>query len=181
MINLFEYTDGNDHPFGNVQGKKTFQALLEFVDRHPAQKVFEISLASITATDSSFPRESVISLAKYFRGERWFLLSGFNPADPDLLDNWDYAAKAKEQNLVVVKAAGELAFIGPQLNESTKELVLLVFKHGSISTASVAKSLDISVQNASTRLKKLVSEGLIMRSEEIAASGGKEFIYKSLK
>jgi predicted transcriptional regulator len=80
----------------------------------------------------------------------------------------------------VLKEGGQVTFIGPSLNESTKELVLLVFKHGQITTANVAKALDISVQNASTRLKKLVSDGLVMRSEEIASSGGKEFIYKAL-
>ena len=42
------------------------------------------------------------------------------------------------------------------------------------------KGLKLSVQNASTRLKKLVNEGLILREEESAASGGKEFVYKSL-
>lgn len=176
MIKLLDYTDENDSPFGNVQGKKTFHALLAFIDQHPTQKVFEISLAGIVVTDSSFPRESVVSLAKLFRGERWFILSGFNPDDPDLLDNWDYAAKAKEQTLTVLMS-GEPVFIGQPLNEAAKELVLLVFKYGRISTPAAAKVLDISIPNASTRLKKLVSDGLIMRSEEVASSGGKEFVY----
>jgi len=41
--------------------------------------------------------------------------------------------------------------------------------------------LGISVQNASTRLKKLVSQGYILRSEEVAESGGIEFIYQAIK
>lgn len=180
MIKLIDYTDGKDHPFGNVQGKKTYQELKAYVDRHPEQMVFEISMMGIVATDSSFPRESVISLARHLRGERWFTLSGFNPEDADLIANWHAGALVKEQNLVVLKEGGEVAFIGPPLNESTKELVLLVFKHGQIATATVAKTLGISVQNASTRLKKLVLDGLVMRYEEIAPSGGKEFIYKAL-
>lgn len=174
MINLIEFTDKNSHPFGNIQGRKTFQELLQYVDSHPEQKVFEISLADIKATDSSFPRESVISIIKQFRGERWFILSGFNSVD--LKDNWDYAAKAKEQTLIVIKE-NEPTFIGQPLNEAAKELVLLVFKHRKIATPAAAKALDISIPNASTRLKKLVSDGLIMRTEEMAPSGGKEFIY----
>lgn len=176
MINLIDFTDKNDHPFGNVQGRKTFQELLHYVDSHPDQKVFEISLADIKATDSSFPRESVISIIKQFRGERWFMLSGFNSLD--LRDNWDYAAKAKEQTLIVMKD-NEPTFIGHPLNDSVRELLLLVFKHGKITTPTASKALDISIPNASTRLKKLVSDGLILRTEETALSGGKEFIYSA--
>lgn len=176
MIKLIDFTNGKDQPFGNIQGRETFKLLLDFLDNHPEELVIELSLFGIKATDASFPRESVLSIAKQFKGERWIILRDFSTAD--LLDNWDYAAKAKDHNMIVVKD-GKPAFIGPKLTDSNRELLLFVFSRGSISTATVAKSLDISVQNASTRLKKLVSEGLIMRSEETALSGGIEFMYKA--
>ena len=37
--------------------------------------------------------------------------------------------------------------------------------------------MDLSVQNASSKLKKLVDEGYILRSEETAETGGIEFVY----
>ncbi len=178
MIKLLDFTNGNDHPFGNTQGRETFNQLLNYIDLHPELKVIELTLKGITATDASFPRESVISLAKHFKGEKWFILSDF--CSPDLIDNWDYAAKAKQLPLVVRGESG-LFSIGPELNSSAKELLEYVFKHQEVTTANVANTLNISVPNASTRLKKLVNEGLILRKEEVAPSGGIEYIYSSIK
>ncbi len=48
----------------------------------------------------------------------------------------------------------------------------------SVTTTQVAQALEMSVQNASTRLKRLSEEGFITRVEMSAGSGGKEFVYK---
>lgn len=178
-IKLIEFTDGNDHPFGNIQGREVFRKLLDFIDSQPTEKIFEISLEGIKATDASFPRESVISLIKQFSGEKWFYITHFD--SNDLLDNWAYAAKAKEQPVIVYRDAKNVMTIGPEQNQSAKELLEYVIKHASVSTAKTANDLNISVQNASTRLKKLVNQGLILRAEEIAPSGGVEYIYNSVK
>jgi hypothetical protein len=177
MMKLIEYTNGNDHPFGNRQGQETYKKLKEFFDRNECKQVVEISLEGIKATDASFPRESVISIIKHLNGEKSFYITGFD--SKDLLDNWDYAAKAKKQ-LVVTKFDNALEVIGPEISSSTKALIDFVYSQSSVTTANVAKALDLSVQNASTRLKKLVNEGIILREEEAAMSGGKEFIYKKL-
>ncbi len=177
MIKLIEFTGGNSHPFGNVQGRQTLQALLDYVDTS-VERVLEISLEGIEATDASFPRESVISLVKQLKGEKYFFLTHFS--SPDLIDNWNYAAKAKQQWLVIWQE-GQPMFIGPDINASTKELLFYVLKNDSVTTAGVAKDLEISVQNASTRLKRLANEGFIIRDEESSLSGGKEFVYKGLK
>jgi len=176
MIKLVDFTGGNTHPFGNVQGREALRKLLDYVDSI-TDSVIEVSLEGIEATDASFPRESVISMAKQLRGEKWFYLTGFCSAD--LLDNWDYGAKAKQQSLLVWDGSTP-DYIGPELNSSTRQLLQYVLQHGCVTTASVAKGTGISVPNASTRLKKLVNEGLVLREEETAPSGGKEFIYKAL-
>ena len=176
-MKLIDYTNGNDHPFGNKQGQETYKRLKQFLDSTNEQQVIEISLEGIKATDASFPRESVISIIKHLNGEKSFYLTGFD--SKDLLDNWDYAAKAKKQ-LVITKYEDSLEVIGPDINSSTRELIEYVYSLNSVTTANVAKNLGISVQNASTRLKKLVNEGVVLREEEVALSGGKEFIYKRL-
>lgn len=170
--------DNYDHPFGNVLGREVFNRLQNVVDSNPGCQFVEISLEDIVATDASFPRESVIALAKQLRGEKCFYISHIH--HPDLIDNWDYAAQAKQQSLIVIFNQ-EAKIIGPEAKNSTKELLDLVLSQDGVSTANVAKSLGITVQNASTRLKKLVSEGLIMRTEESSLTGGIEFIYKGPK
>lgn len=174
LVKLLDLTENNSHPFGNVLGREVFKRLQNVVDSYPSCKSFEVSLEGIVATDSSFPRESVIALAKQLRGEKWFYITHVNSLD--LIDNWDYAAKAKQQSLILISDK-ETRVIGPEAKSSTREMLYFVLGRQRVSTATVAKALGISVQNASTRLKKLANEGLIMRFEESSPTGGIEFLY----
>ncbi|MDE2259973.1 MAG: DNA-binding protein, partial [Betaproteobacteria bacterium] len=109
VVRLRDFTK-NAHPFGNSEGKEVFRKLLDFFEQSPGTEVFGISLDGIEATDASFPRESVISVAKQLRGEKGFYLADL--ANRDLIDNWSYAARAKEQPLVIWNN-GEFEIIGP--------------------------------------------------------------------
>lgn len=175
LVKLLDLTQGNTHPFGNVLGREVFKRLQRVVDSHPISQAFEISLDGVVATDSSFPRESVISLAKQLRGEKWFYIT--HMSSPDLIDNWDYAAKAKQQPLVLIDGGGKPKVIGLDTSGAAKDMLDFVLAQKGISTANVAKALDISVQNASTRLKKLADEGLVIRREASAITGGIEYLY----
>ncbi len=175
VIKLIDHT-GNDHPFGNIKGKSVFASLLDFVNQHPEIFLFEVSLDGIKATDSSFPRESVISVAKHFSGEKFFYLSGFQD-DQDLFDNWDYAAKAIKQPLLVWKGSN-FELLGPELNKANTSLLNFIHKHQKVTTSEAADYFDITVQNASTKLKKLSSQGYFMRVEDTAPSGGIEYVYQ---
>lgn len=177
VLRLLDFT-GVDRPFGNTQGKAVFRKLADFVDSHPGVRVFGISLAGIEATDASFPRESVISLAKQLRGERGIFLVDIH--NRDLIDNWHYAALAKEQPIVIWNGP-DFEVIGAEMNQATKTLVEYVLQKGEVTTSQVAADLGLSVQNASTRLKNLVLQGYFLRVEEAADSGGIEFKYLAVK
>ena len=177
MIKLIDHTR-DDQPFGNKEGRKVYQELLKIVDDNPGQNVFEISLKGIKATDASFPRESIVSLAKQFRGEKGFYLTDF--VSNDLIDNWNYAAVAKEQPLVIWDN-DDYQVIGPNVTSSTNLLLDFILSEESVTTAKVSEKLNISVQNASTKLKKLKNQGYILRSEDAAESGGVEFLYHRIK
>lgn len=166
------------HPFGNNEGKEVFRKLMEFVEQHTSTEVFGISLDGIEATDASFPRESVISVAKQLRGEKGFYLADLS--NRDLIDNWSYAARAKEQPLVIWTGS-DFEIIGPELNKSTRELVEYVLTKGTVLASQVASDLGLSVPNASTRLKNLVLQGYIRRTEDVAESGGIEYRYTAIK
>lgn len=178
-IKLINFTI-SDLPNGNVQGKETFRKLSEFVDSQPAYQIFGLSLEGIKATDISFPRESVLSIAKLYRGQKGFYLEGMNQNDRDLFDNWQGAAAAKNQPMVIWYD-NSYEIIGPEISKSNLELINYVLENKTLTTSKVAFGLDISVHNASTKLKKLVDQGYIMRSEDVAESGGIEFIYHAIK
>ena len=77
--NLIKLRDYLEEPIaiGNQEGREVYQALLKDIDKNPQISIFEISLAGVNATDASFPRESIVSLAKNFRGEKSFLFNKF--------------------------------------------------------------------------------------------------------
>ncbi len=177
-IDLFDLTK-TDFPHGNVTGKDVYRQLIDLIESAPAFRMVEVSLANIIATDASFPRESVIAAAKHFRSEKGIFLVGMK--DRDMVDNWKYAASAKDQPLFVWHDSGAFEIIGPDITNSTAELLSYIVKNGQVSTSKVALDLGLSVQNASTRLKKLYTQGYILRSEVVAESGGVEYCYESIK
>lgn len=177
VVKLLDFTS-TASPFGNVEGKRVFRKLVNFVEEHPRTQIFGVSLRGIKATDASFPRESVVSLAKHFRGERGVFLTDIH--DRDLIDNWTYAARAKDQPLVIWND-GAFEMIGPEPNPSTRSLVEYVLEKRSVLASQAAANLGLSVQNASTRLKGLVAAGYLLRAEEVAESGGIEFKYQAIR
>ena len=169
---------GTNFAYGNEQGRKAYQNLSNELDKHPGEDIFGISLKGISATDASFPRESVISLIKSKKNEKGFYLLDFS--SKDLMDNCDYAAKAKEQPVIVlVKDRYEV--IGPALTTGAKELLEFIMKKGMTTTSIVAEKFGVSAQNASAKLKKLFTQGLIIGAKEAAETGGMEFIYRAIK
>jgi hypothetical protein len=176
LMRLLEFT-GNDHPFGNKQGRDVLLKLSDYIDEHPAE-IYEVSLKGIIATDASFPRESVISLAKMHKGEKGFYLTG--QFSKDLLDNWHYAAIAKEQPLILKEDDG-YKVIGPEPKAGAKELLDFIMKEGEVTTAKVVQKFGGSAQNSSAKLKKLFATGLILGHKAVAESGGHEFVYRAIK
>lgn len=167
----------DDHPFGNKQGRETLSLMSDFVDENPSD-IYEISIEGIIATDASFPREGVISLAKLNKGEKGFYLTG--PFTKDLLDNWHYAAVAKEQPLIL-KTDDGYSIIGSPMSKGAKELLDFIMREGEVTTSKVVHKFGVSAQNASAKLKKLCSTGLILGSKAVAESGGLEFVYRAIR
>lgn len=176
VVKLKDFT-GSDRPYGNSEGKDTFRKLSDFLEGQHGVRVVGISFNGITGTDASFARESVVSLAKQLRGERGFYLTDLR--NRDLIDNWNYAAKAKDQPLAIWDGE-QFEIIGPEMNESTRTLVEHVLKKRAAFASEVAADLGLSVPNASTRLKNLMAQGYFLRVEEVAQSGGIEFKYQAI-
>ena len=71
--------------------------------------------------------------------------------------------------------------IGPEPSTSGRELLDYVLTNRSVLASQVAADLNLSVQNASTRLKRLVADGYILRAEDIASTGGIEYKYVAIR
>lgn len=178
MIKLRQLTERSD-AHGTKEGKVVYGKIMDIVSQNPSVEIFNISLEGMVMTDASFPRESVISVAKQYRDERkCFFISGTE--NRDLLDNWHYAALIREQPLVFWKSDG-YEILGPEASTGVKDIVRVVMEREEVTAAEVSDALDMSVPNASGKLKKLAAQGYIIRSERTAESGGIEFAYRSIR
>ena len=180
---------GKSIGFGNNIGRETYQKLQSVLDEHPeskiplplivlAIKIFGISFDGMEMMDASFARESVISLAKAKRGEVGFYLRDF--ASKDLQDNWEYAARAKEQPLFVYEGKS-WSVLGLDLGEETRKLFDFIIKNENVTTSIVAEKFKLSAPNASMKLKKLLGQGLLIGSKGTAESGGLEYVFSAIK
>jgi DNA-binding transcriptional ArsR family regulator len=168
----------NPHGWGRDQGREVFQLLIQKVEANPGKLIIEVSLEGIERNDISFASETVVELAKRYRGNKGFCLS--HVADVDLLENWEAAAAKKGQPLMVWD--GETGrVIGVQPSQGNAAAFEYMLSKSSVTASEIANALDLQITNASTKLKQLWEQGFLLRRQEIAESGGVEFRYFAIR
>jgi hypothetical protein len=172
-ISLRRHMDRDDG-WGNAEGREVFQRLLDTIESDPGKVIYRISLEGVKRTDASFPRESVVELAKRYRGKKGFCLVDIS--DPDLLDNWNAAAVMREQPLTVWRN-GKPEIIGHKPTAGNEQVLKYILSKGEGSAASVARDLKLQLTNASTKLRQLEKDGFILRRDEASPTGGIEYTY----
>jgi hypothetical protein len=175
-LKLTDYMGGRKEAWGSESGQRIHDLLVTDIEGQ-AQVIVRISLAGIERTDASFARASVIELARRYRGRRGICIVDI-PTD-DILENWDAAAIHRGQNLIAWTRKGP-RLLGPALREDTWGLLKFVLQHDEVGTAELAKVMKKQVTNVSTRLKRLCDEGLVLRREVTAPSGGVEYRYLAI-
>src|SRR3989344_860705 len=98
-IQLLKFMDRKDG-WGNLEGRAVANKIISFVDERPLVRIFEISLQGLERNDASFARESIIAVAKRYRGEKGFFITHLK--SKDLLDNWKAGAEALLQPVNVI-------------------------------------------------------------------------------
>jgi len=174
IIALRDFTE-ESNPYGTSRGKQTYARLLDHIDKLKDVSIIGISFSRLEGADISFLRESLIYTIKRYSKKITFF--AFNFQDEDIFANLDGAAMSGEEHLTCW-VGNQCEFVGPKPTAASKVLLDMVITHRSTTTAKAAEELNISVQNASTRLKRLAEEGFLLRVEEAADTGGKEFIYQ---
>lgn len=177
IMKLIDFTKESS-PYGTQKGRQVFSLMRDFIEKHASSTIFELSLEGIEFIDSSFTRESIILLAQLYKGKKGFYLSHIE--DKDIVDNIDYIAQVLKQP-IAIKFDQNIQILGPRLTKANLEIIELIIERKKVTTALVANAFDISVPNASSKLKKLVDDGYILRFEETAESGGIEFIYQAIQ
>lgn len=174
LIELMNTPDG----WGNVQGREVGIRLEGIIQKHPATEIFQVSFSGINRTDASFSRESVVEIASRWRTRKGIAIIDLN--DDDLIENLELAANKKSQPLFLWND-DSWTLLGQLPSRGNTDLLNYTLSIPEITTAMAASALDLKLTNASTKLKQLWEGGYIMRREEIATSGGIEYIYYRIK
>lgn len=177
MIKLVELMNSPDG-WGNVQGREVGVRLENVIQRNPIADIFQISFAGINRTDASFSRESVVEIASRWRTKKGIAIVDLD--DDDLIENLEVAADKKAQPLFSWKE-DTWRLLGPPPSRGNADLLNYILSVSEITASAVTSALDLKLTNASTKLKQLWESGYIMRKEEMAASGGIEYIYYRIK
>lgn len=172
------FPSGREDVWGSAEGLAVREKLVRVVDAHPEATIIRISLEGVRKIDGSAARESVMELAYQLRGRRGICL--MDVSSRDVLENLNNAALVRGQTLVVWSEKGP-QLIGPRPSEDTWDLLKFVLKKGDVTTAEAAKVLRKQVNNVSTRLKRLTEEGLVLRRDVNASTGGLEYRYLAIR
>lgn len=166
--------DGTKDGWGVEDGREVSRKLANHLFQTPEVDIYEISLEGVRRIDASFPREAITFLAKEHAGRKGFFVS--HVANEVLLDNIRAGAD-KLRFPLHASCKGHIESLGPSPKRTQKELYDYVVKQKWVSASEVTEAFDLKINNASNKLKELVSEGFLLRKEGIAASGGVEFYY----
>jgi hypothetical protein len=161
--------------WGRPEGREVYPALLNFVEAHPGISIFRISLQHVQRMDISFVSETLVQLAKRFRGNKGFCL--VDVPSEDMAENIDAAALKAEQPFLVWRNT-EASVLGPQPGAGTAEAFRFALQRPYMRVADfVAENADVSLTNASNKFKQLWQLGYLLRRDHAAETGGVEYVY----
>lgn len=161
--------------WGREQGRAVYQRMLQFVEDSPGTMIFKISMKGVQRLDISFASETVVELARRYRGSKGFCL--IDLTDRDLTENLDAAAEKKAQPILLWQGRSA-NLIGPKPSEGAREAFQFAMARPQSRAAEFATARKgMSIANASMKFKQLWEQGFLLRRESVADSGGVEFVY----
>ena len=170
----------DDDGWGRPAGRETYQSLMDFVERHPGTLIFRVSLSSVRRVDISFASETIVEIARRFRGRKGFCFVGLS--DPDQRENWDAAAKRAKQPILNWDQQGHAVVLGLEPSQGNADAFKFALRKPETRAAEYAASASgISITNASTKFKQLWEQGFLLRREAAAESGGVEYAYVRIR
>ena len=174
VLRLRNFMDAQDG-WGRAEGREVYRRLVEFVEQNPGILVFRVSVEEIQHVDISFASETLIELARRYRGTKGFCF--IDMSNLDMLENWDAAAEKKKQPITLWQG-GTPRTVGLGPSEGNTSAYAFALDRPSARAAEFAKcSPRMTTANASTKFKQLWEQGFLMRRESSADSGGTEYVY----
>ena len=163
---------GQSMCLGSESGNAIYLKLCEQVPS--STQCLEISFKGMTGVDACCIRNSVAAYAMIFQNRLGVIIT--NVENIDVLENLQYGFKAKSLPVIVKNEDGSGCVF---MNDTSfnQPALLRTYLRREITSSILANDLQVSVPNASNKLKQLFKLGLLHCYQSTAESGGKEFIY----
>jgi hypothetical protein len=177
VLALREFMDRSDG-WGRDQGRGVYQRLLRAVEAGAGSVVIKISMKGVQRVDISFASETIVELARRYRGTKGICLTELT--DPDIIENIDAAAAKKSQPLLIWHD-DTVRLLGAQPKQGCREAFDFALQRRQARAAEFAQAKkNISIANASMKFKQLWEQGFLLRQESTADTGGVEFVYQRI-
>jgi hypothetical protein len=168
-----------DDGWGRVAGRETYGKLMPFIEGHPGTLVFRVSLKGVRRVDISFASETIVELARRYRGAKGFCFVDLK--DTDQQENWNAAAERSRQPLFKWDEHGIPAIMGLQPTQGVFDALQFALQRDEARAAEFAGCSEVSITNASNKFKQLWEQGFLLRREAVAESGGMEYVYARIR
>ena len=168
-----------DDGWGRAAGRDTYSKLMPFVEGHPGVLVFRVLLKGVRRVDISFASETIVELARRYRGMKGFCFIDLK--DSDQQENWNAAAERSRQPLFKWDEHGSPTIMGLQPTQGVSDALQFALQREEARAAEFAGSTKVSITNASNKFKQLWEQGFLLRREAAAESGGVEYVYARIR
>lgn len=177
MLSLQGLMDRPDG-WGREQGRTVHQRLLRAVEASAGSLIIMISMKGVRRVDMSFASETIVELARRYRGAKGICL--IDLTDEDMIENIDAAAAKKDQPLFVWQGKS-VRVLGAQPSQGCREAFDFALERPQARAAEFAQARkNMSIANASMKFKQLWEQGFLLRRESAADTGGVEFVYQRI-
>lgn len=155
------------------KGEEAYRLLEKRLLETPERCAFVLAFPPKQVVDASFADESLVRLAERLIagefGERAVLLEGLTE---DSVHNLDAVIRLQRAKLVflLVEPGGRWRYVGP-LEPSLSEALVLVAGRREITAPDLARELELALNTANNRLKRLHSLRLLWREHEVSEKG----------
>jgi hypothetical protein len=176
-VRVLALKDFMDRPdgWGREPGRGVYQRLLRAVEASAGSLIIMISMKGVRRVDMSFASETIVELARRYRGAKGMCL--IDLTDDDMIENIDAAAAKKNQPLLAWQGKSARV-LGAQPTQGCREAFDFAIERPQVRAAEFAQATKkMSIANASMKFKQLWEQGFLLRRESTADTGGVEFIY----
>lgn len=169
-----------DDGWGRNAGRETYRKLMDFVEVHPGVLVFRVSLSGVRRIDISFASETLVELARRYRGRKGFCFVDLT--DGDQIENWAAAAQRTGQPIMSWDPSGKPRVLGLEPSQGNADAFRFALDRPEVRAAEYgAARTAMSITNASSKFKQLWEQGFLLRREVVAESGGVEYLYMRIR